>query len=472
MRKISGFLMILIAMLFAAGCSAKKDLMEESQHYENLIFDPACVHTVEITMSEEDMADLFANPKEKTKYRADAVIDGEEIKDVAVHTKGNSSLYFPADAGRDKFSLGIDFGNYVKGQTFFGLETLDLQNNFTDATLMKEYMAYWLFRRMGIDAPLASYAWVRINGEDQGIFTAAEEIGEDYLDRTKDGKGTIYKPEDSDMALDDEEIERLKAGDNAAHDSGGGADLVYRGDDEKSYPDIFENAKTADDAKTRARLIRSLKAIAEKKDLDQYLDTDEIIKYFAVHNFLVNYDSYTGEMLHNYCLYEKDGRLSMLPWDYDTAFGSFPKDARTDTIISSDEVINTGIDSPLGEIREEARPMWSWILSDERYRNAYHERLKEVTEIISSGEFEKEADRVADLILPFIEKDPKGYYSRQEFEKAMETFLAFSKLRTDSVERQLDGRLAARSEQQKQEERTDASQISIDDMGSLKNLQR
>lgn len=28
-------------------------------------------------------------------------------------------------------------------------------------------------------------------------------------------------------------------------------------------------------------------------------------------------------MIHNYYLYEEDGQLSMIPWDYNLAFGGF-----------------------------------------------------------------------------------------------------------------------------------------------------
>ena len=50
---------------------------------------------------------------------------------------------------------------------------------------------------------------------------------------------------------------------------------------------------------------------------------DALLRYFVVHNFVDNYDSYTGTMLHNYYLYEEDGKLTMLPWDYNLAFGAF-----------------------------------------------------------------------------------------------------------------------------------------------------
>lgn len=70
--------------------------------------------------------------------------------------------------------------------------------------------------------------------------------------------------------------------------------------------------------------------------------------------------------------------------DYGLSFGSFPKDATMGAELDSMEVVNEGIDSPLGVVPDEARPMWNWILCDENYLNEYHETISEVAEIIES----------------------------------------------------------------------------------------
>ena len=467
-------LLLVLMLVLAAGCSGRDSspgtAPDDEQSYADLIFDTSLVHTVDVSLSEEDRADQLADPTSKTKYHADVVIDGEEIEDVSFHTKGNSSLFFVVDAGRDKFSYEINFGKYTKGQTFHGLDKLNLQNNFSDATSMKEYMAYWLFHRMGVTAPLSSFVWLTVNGEEQGLYTALENMEDSFLERTLDGKGTIYKPEAGDMALNDEEMERLKSGSSAAHDSSGGADLKYIDDEESSYPEIFENAETDEDEETRARVIRSLKALSERKDLDKYLDTGAVINYFAVHDYLVSYDSYTGPMLHNYCLYENGGRLAMLPWDYDIAYGAFPADAIMGSEVDSNAVINAGIDSPLGIIADEDRPMWYWILCDESYLSEYHDKLAELADVVESGEFEEEAGRVYDLILPYVEKDPKTVFKADRFRTAFDTLISFTELRTESVRRQLSGQLASRSEMQAEGDRVDASGIIIKDMGTVEDL--
>ena len=99
--------------------------------------------------------------------------------------------------------------------------------------------------------------------------------------------------------------------------------LQYIDDDPESYQNIFGNAKTDVSSNDEAWLIESLKKLSSYEDLEDVLDMDAVLRYFVVHNFVVNGDSYTGSMIHNYYLYEQDGKLSMLPWDYNLAFGGF-----------------------------------------------------------------------------------------------------------------------------------------------------
>jgi ABC-type amino acid transport substrate-binding protein len=68
--------------LYEKYISGKEDAPEAAA-YAGLIFDSIRIHTIQISMSEKDKADQLANPKDKTKYRVDAVVDGEEFKDVA-----------------------------------------------------------------------------------------------------------------------------------------------------------------------------------------------------------------------------------------------------------------------------------------------------------------------------------------------------------------------------------------------------
>lgn len=72
-----------------------------------------------------------------------------------------------------------------------------------------------------------------------------------------------------------------------------------------------------------------------------------MIRYFVVHNYVCNDDSYTGMMVHNYYLYENDGELAMVPWDYNLGFGTFGSADASSTV-------NTPIDTGIRRIFRQA----------------------------------------------------------------------------------------------------------------------
>ena len=194
-------------------------------------------------------------------------------------------------------------------------------------------------------------------------------------------------------------------------------------------------------------------------------------------NFVLNYDSYTGNMLHNYYLYEKDGKLSMLPWDYNLAFGGFgggggrpdgnQGEDNKDSSSGATSLINTGIDTPLSGSNNSERPMWSWIASNEEYLEKYHEVYDELLKnYFENGDFEKEIERVYNMIRPYVEKDPSAFYTVDEFDKAYETLKSFCLLRAESIRKQLDGSLSASTDKQNSADKVDASNINTADMGS------
>ncbi len=222
---------------------------------------------------------------------------------------------------------------------------------------MKEYMAYELFRRSKVPSPLASYAYVTINGKDQGLYLAVEEMDSSFLSRTADGKENLYKPEWNELEMDHDRVKEMEEGMPVDASGMKGSDFVYADDQPESYHDIFDNNVTAADEGSQQRVIAAIKQLNERTDLEKVLETDEIIRYFAAHNFLMNYDSYTGKMLHNYYMYEKDGKLMMMPWDYNLGFGYFPMDGVIGHKNDAGLVVNLGIDTPLIRTEPEERPM-------------------------------------------------------------------------------------------------------------------
>ncbi|MBR5178630.1 MAG: CotH kinase family protein [Lachnospiraceae bacterium] len=234
--------------------------------------------------------------------------------------------------------------------------------------------------------------------------------------------------------------------------------LKYIDDDIDSYSNIFNNAKTTVNKTDKNRLISSLKALSEQSDIENTVDVDEVIRYFVVHNFLCNGDSYTGSMIHNYYLYEKDGQLSMIPWDYNLAYGSF-------TGGNASSSVNAAIDTPVsGDMSD--RPMISWIFDIEEYTEMYHEYFQE---FLNSVDWTKMIEDTAALIDEYVEKDPTKFCTYEDFLKGVEAIKQFCELRAESVQGQLDGTIPSTSSGQSADSSAliDVNGLNTSDMGSM-----
>jgi len=227
--------------------------------------------------------------------------------------------------------------------------------------------------------------------------------------------------------------------------------LKYSDDNVSSYSNIFDNAKTDVSNKDKKRLINSLKNLTEYENLEETVDIEEVIRYFVVHNFVVNGDSYTGMMIHNYYLHESDGQLSMIPWDYNLAFGTFQGGDASSSV-------NSSIDNPVSNGSVDDRPMIGWIFSDEKYTDMYHETFSEFAEEwLDSGKLQNMIEETAELIKPYVEKDPTKFCTTEEFDKGVEAISKFVELRSEAVIRQLNG----------DDTKVDTADLNTSDMGTM-----
>ncbi|MCD8158015.1 MAG: CotH kinase family protein, partial [Clostridiales bacterium] len=165
-------------------------------------------------------------------------------------------------------------------------------------------------------------------------------------------------------------------------ENGGGGSLEYTDNNTESYKNIFansvnDNAKASDYARVIRALVYLNKEEAEKEELEKYWNTDEILRYLAVHTFMVNTDSYNSNMAQNYYIAEKDGVISILPWDYNLSFGSFSigSPGREENKEKGDSVktaLNFAIDTPVLGVDMKERPLISVLLGVDEYKEKYH----------------------------------------------------------------------------------------------------
>ncbi|QHI73378.1 CotH kinase family protein [Aminipila terrae] len=258
--------------------------------------------------------------------------------------------------------------------------------------------------------------------------------------------------------------------------------MAYTDDKLESYSDIFDNAETDATDKDKQRVIKDLKQLSTGQNLDTCIDVDSVIKYFVAHNFVDNYDSYTGNMLHNYYLYENKGKLSVIPWDYNLAFGAFggagmkkPENqtaqGSSPTADNATALVNYAIDTPLSGVSEKDRPLWSAIINNGEYKERYHKYFDQlIADYFESGKFQKKITSVYEMIRPYVKNDATAFYTVDEFDKAYNTLQKFCSLRAESIRKQLNGEIPATTEGQQAEgvQLVDAGTLKISDMGSQK----
>jgi len=240
-----------------------------------------------------------------------------------------------------------------------------------------------------------------------------------------------------------------------------GVDLVYSDDEISSYSNIFDNAITDVDEEDEARLIETLKAISEGENLEDYINVDEVLRYAAVNVFLVNLDSYFSNMGHNYCLYEDDGQLSMIPWDYNLSFGTYNSSSASDAI-------NYAIDTVFSGVSAEDRPIIGLLLENEEYLERYHKYLSELVEYVTSGQFEEKVDTISSVIDSYVQNDTTSFEGYDAFKTGVEAIKAYASLRAESVSGQLDGSIpSTEAEQTDSDALIDASALNLSDLGTM-----
>lgn len=457
-------IVLTLAVVIAAGYGLKYFNVEKSTEgydYKEQLFNEDELGVVEITVSDSNWNKILDNPTAEEYVEATVTINGETYDNVGVRAKGNSSLSSVANSDSERYSLKVDFAQYDTNQTFYGLDKINLNNNFSDTTQMKEFVSYELMEQLGIPTPAHSYVKVLVNGEYYGLMLAVEEIGEAFA-KTNFGstEGFIFKPE------------------------GDGSDLVYKSDVTDDYAGIFDEVKmNKKTAEKNSNVINMMKEISE--GATSSVNIDQIARYFAMNTALVSMDSYQGSFKHNYYLYEdENGQFSVIPWDYNMAFGGFgggggrpdgQANANTnggqnnetqteepannppqmnggmgggmmlnETIIT-DSNINFSIKEPVSGTTVDARPLLKIILEDEEARALYDGYLEKIAaEILTEQNVLAITTKLQDLLQEAIDGDPSKFATTEQFLAGVsgeQSLPEFAKQRSESILKQLAGEI-------------------------------
>jgi len=338
----------------------------------NLVFENANILSFHITVNREDWLKMWDSP---FKYVKCTIRFGDEVyQDVGIRFKGNSST---SVRGLKK-SYKFKFDEYIK-QSFHGFKTLNFNNGFKDPSLLREKLAYDLFREAGAPAPRVTFAklYLTIPGEYNeeyiGLFTLVEQVDKVFLDaQFADTTGNLFKGE------------AMSA-------------LTYIGDDPKRYEREYEvklNEKQWDYS-VLMRFIKMLNETPEEKfplEIENTFNVEKFLSWLAVNTLLSNLDSYAGTG-HNYYLYfnTSTGKVEFIPWDVNEAFGNFQMG-------SAQDMMELDIYEPYAK----PKILIERILRVPKFKERYIEKIK----ILLDGPFQQNAMyQKIDALYQKIEKD-------------------------------------------------------------------
>lgn len=445
---------VFITVLFMNGESLGIVSADTSPEYVSRLFDDSYVHTIDLQV--EDWQSFIENATDESYIPCTVVIDGKRFFQVGLRAKGNNSLRLTKKYESPRYSLKLEFDHYLGGGNYYGLDKFSLDASFQDNSSMKTFLAYDMMDYMGVPAPLCSYTWVTVNGQSWGLFLAVEEPEEAFAQRNfGDNYGRLYKPDY--RSLNDENTDVA---------------LGYITDDTAGYENIFRNSKFDVDEADRRRLVEALYVLNTEENLESAVNVDQVLRYFSVQVFVMNWDSYIGPTGHNYFLYEENGQISMLPWDYNLAFGTYCL-GKTRPIKNPNLLINYPVDTPWEGGVMLNRPLFHRLMKQNEYFARYHRYLEELAlGYVESGRCELLLRQTAKMIAPYIEKDPTAFCSYADHQRAVETLIEVCRLRMESVSGQLKGKYPSTLRERNQQpfSGVDASYINLQDLGDFEDL--
>lgn len=287
------------------------------------LFDPTTVGRVDIRLTTDAWDEMWLHPESKTEVPADATILGTPVTDIGLSMKGNASL----GASGDKKPWKLDINAYVERQEYENLPMVLLHNNFGDASMLREALAYEMLRHAGANAGFTRFVevWIDLTDDDagpfyRGVYTMVERPDRRFITNRfgrDSNDGNLYKAD--------------------AWFEQGAADLAYYGEDITGYPmprgrvayRKMTNVEEADysDIIELVRVIDGTTYASPEEfaaALEEVLDVDSYLRYLAATFLHLNLDTYpyTGN---NFYLYADPtaGLVRWIAWDENSSWGVF-----------------------------------------------------------------------------------------------------------------------------------------------------
>ncbi|MDO4864469.1 MAG: carbohydrate-binding domain-containing protein [Ruminococcus sp.] len=347
------------------------------------LFNQNSVHRIEVEMDNWD--EFLRHSQDEEYYPCNVIIDGERLENVGIRTKGHSSNMFVYQAGKDKYSFRFKLDKYDKYQNYKGLTELCVNNFYSDPSCMRDVLCYNAMYDLDAYAPNVGYTDMYLNGKLYSFYLLCEQPGTTVGERLATADDAVFYK---------------------AADVGNSYDCTFR---PSMALNNFEVKFGTDD---ELKHIQEVKDAINKVSADNYkfiediIDVPSFLKGFAVNAVMANYDSYNGQMAHNYYVMYNEGKMYYVGWDYNLSIGNF-----MDNGAAAESDITTG----LYQANANDRPMLTNLLKVPEYREMYYGYVKDIVRLYSDPE--KSVNELATLIRDHVKADPRFFFTYDQFEQ-------------------------------------------------------
>jgi spore coat protein CotH len=319
------------------GSQGGTDANEAVQDPSAAIYDESRIATFKLTMNAADW-DAICNdgPGAGDVWkRADMVWQSESVTGVGVKRSGRGTL--PLDT--PKPSIRISFNEFefanaagpgTPGRKWRSVNRIKLDSMVgnTDTSMMRDRVAYGIFRAVGAPAPRAAHARLYVNDAFKGLYTVEEPVRKDFLETVwREDKGNLYE----------------HVGPTAAWR---GRPYGWKGSDPALYvpaPFVAETNYPGGDYRDLVELMNALNNVPVaqiRSSLDARVNVDGLLRYMAITTVIGDNDDLshwsggggggTNGNTKNHFWYHHVGtnKLEIIKWDpgasqglYDEMFG-------------------------------------------------------------------------------------------------------------------------------------------------------
>jgi len=369
-------------------------------------YDLNSVKDIKITFAEDNWDTILDSLKyigTKQRLKGKVQVNGTTYNNVGIRYKGNSSYHNTRklDSSKLPFNIKLNFEN--KTQTLKGgYKTIKLSNVFRDPSFVREALAYEIARKY-MPAPKANFARLYVNGEYLGLYSSVESIDTRFIEENfGNGDGLLYKCDPDNFG---------KTGTGKGCKRGNYANLQFIGQDSACYQNLYE-IKSDYGWKQLIDLTKALSA-DEVKGINKLVNVDQVLWMHAFNDVLVNLDSYSGRLCHNYYMYyDTSGVFHPLVWDMNLAFGGFRYDGEGEGLTNKKMQELT----PFLHYKNEKRPLISKILANSLFRKIYVAHVKTILkENFSNGDYKKRAEAMQRTIDHYVKSDENKLYTYEAF---------------------------------------------------------